>query len=148
MQSTPAMTNVLLAEDDHDDVLIFELALEKLPISVELRNAEDGEKLLELLKEMIPDILFLDINLPCKDGIACILEIRRNSDYNNLPIIMYTSFKSKKHIEECYKNGANFYIVKGTTINELAEKLQRIFSINWKNYMYYPPITEFLLESQ
>lgn len=147
MQANLSKTNVLLAEDDRDDVLIFELALEKLPIRVELRNAEDGEKLFVLLKEMIPDILFLDINLPCKDGVACIVEIRRNSEYNNLPIIMYTSFKTKKYVDDCYKNGANFYIVKGTTVNELVEKLKRIFSIDWKNYMYYPPIDEFLMGS-
>lgn len=147
MQLNPSLTNVLVADDDRDDVLIFELALEKVPIKIELRNAEDGEKLFVLLKEMIPDILFLDINLPCKDGVACIVEIRRNSDYNNLPIVMYTSFKTKKYVDDCYQNGANFYIVKGTTVNELAEKLRRIFSIDWKNFMYYPPIDEFLMGS-
>jgi CheY-like chemotaxis protein len=147
MQSTTPKTNVLLAEDDHDDVLIFELALEKVPVSVELRSAEDGERLFELLKELIPDILFLDINLPCKDGVACIAEIRRNSEYNNLPVIMYTSFKSKQYIDRCYQSGANFYIVKGNTINELAEKLKRIFSIDWKNFMYYPPLGEFVMGS-
>jgi CheY-like chemotaxis protein len=137
--------NVLLAEDDYDDVLIFELALNKVPILVKLRHAKDGEMLFELLRQQIPDIIFLDIQMPCRDGIACIVEIRRNSEYNNVPVIMYTSMKQVKLIDEAYSNGANFYLLKGSSIHELAEKLQKIFSIDWKNFIYYPPKSEFML---
>lgn len=137
--------NVILAEDDLDDVLIFQLAVDELQIKVELRHAEDGDKLFILLKQLIPDIIFLDINMPCKDGVACIVEIRKNQKLNNVPVIMYTSFKSMKYIDECYANGANFYVIKASSILDLAEKLKKIFSIDWKNYMYYPPKSEFIM---
>lgn len=137
--------NVILAEDDLDDVLIFQLAVDELQIKVELRHAEDGDKLFILLKQLIPDIIFLDINMPCKDGVACIVEIRKNQKLNNVPVIMYTSFKSMKYIDECYANGANFYVIKTSSILDLAEKLKKIFSIEWKNYMYYPPKSEFIM---
>lgn len=137
--------NVLLADDDHDDVLIFELALNKVPILVKLRHAKDGEMLFELLRQQIPDIIFLDIKMPCKDGVACIVEIRSNSAYNNIPVIMYTSMKHVKYIDDTYSNGANFYLLKGSSIHELAEKLKKIFSIDWKNVIYYPPKSEFML---
>lgn len=137
--------NVFLAEDDQDDVLIFELALKKLPIVVKLKHAKDGEMLFELLRQQIPDIIFLDIRMPCKDGVACIVEIRRNSEYNHIPVIMYTSMRSMKYVDEAYSNGANFYLLKGNSIHELAEKLKKIFAIDWKNFVYYPPKSEFML---
>jgi DNA-binding response OmpR family regulator len=139
-------TRVVLAEDDLDDALIFRLALNKLPFAVELRHAEDGDKLFILLKQLIPDIIFLDINMPCKNGIACIVEIRQNHEFDNVPVIMYTSIKNLKHINDSYSSGANFYLIKANSIQELAERLKKIFSIDWKTYMYYPPKSEFIID--
>lgn len=80
--------DVILAEDDIDDVLIFDLAVKHIKISIHLRHAKDGDELFTLLKDAIPDLIFLDIHMPCKDGITCILEIRKNPDFHNVPVIM------------------------------------------------------------
>lgn len=148
MELNSQIRNVLLAEDDEDDVLIFKLALNKLSIVIELKQAADGDMLLELLRKEIPDIIFLDIRMRGKDGLATIFEIRRNSEYNQVPVIMYTSQKGEKYIDECYMSGANFYLVKANTISRLAEKLKVIFSIDWKNFTYYPPKSEFVLNGE
>lgn len=137
--------DVVLAEDDKDDVLIFELAVERARILINLRHAIDGDELFRLLKESIPDIIFLDINMPCKDGITCIAEIRQNPEYNHVPVIMYTSYNHSQRVEAAYKNGANFYLLKNESIVELAENLKRIFTVEWKRYMYYPPINQFIV---
>jgi CheY-like chemotaxis protein len=137
--------DVVLAEDDKDDVLIFELAVERARILINLRHAVDGDELFRLLKESIPDIIFLDINMPCKDGITCIAEIRQNPEYNHVPVIMYTSYNHSQRVEAAYKNGANFYLLKNESIVELAENLKRIFTVEWKRYMYYPPINQFIV---
>src|SRR5688500_1482752 len=105
MNSEIGNTNVLLAEDDRDDVFVFELALKELPDTIALKVAWDGEQLFELLKESLPDILFLDINIPCRDGLGCIMEIRKDKKFDNMPVIMYTSMKERKYIDECYQNG-------------------------------------------
>ena len=143
----PAENNwdVVLAEDDKDDVLIFELAIDKARILINLRHAIDGDELFRLLKDAIPDIIFLDINMPCKDGVTCIAEIRQNPEYNHVPVIMYTSYNHSQKIEAAYKHGANFYLLKTESIAELAENLKRIFTVEWKQYMYYPPINQFIL---
>lgn len=143
----PAESNwdVVLAEDDKDDVLIFELAVERARILISLRHAVDGDELFRLLKEAIPDIIFLDINMPCKDGVACITEIRQNPEYNHVPVIMYTSYNHSQKIEAAYKHGANFYLLKTESIVELAENLKKIFTVEWKQYMYYPPINQFIV---
>ena len=137
--------DILLAEDDIDDVLIFELALKKLDIPYALRHAENGDLLFVLLKNRVPYILFLDIHMPCKEGVACIQEIRKNRDYDKLPIVMYTSNLSDKIVEDCYRNGANLYMTKTTTFNALTEKLKKVFSIDWDDYLHYPPHDQFVL---
>ncbi len=144
MQQTPYEKDILLAEDDLDDVFLFELALKELNISYLLRHASNGDMLFVLLKEKIPYILFLDVRMPCKDGVACVVEIRKNREYDSLPVIMYTSNLSDKIIEECYRNGANLYITKTNTFSELIEKLKKAFAFDWNDYLHYPPQNQFL----
>lgn len=137
--------DILLAEDDIDDVYIFESALKETNMPYIMRNAENGDVLFILLKDRLPYILFLDIHMPCKDGVACIIEIRKNRDYDQLPVIMYSSQLSAKIIEDSYRNGANLYLSKTTTFNELVVKLKQIFAIDWKHYLHYPPKDQFVL---
>ncbi|MCW3121907.1 MAG: response regulator [Flavipsychrobacter sp.] len=137
--------DIMLAEDDSDEVLIFDTALQELRFPYTLRHAKDGDALFVLLKASIPYILFLDINMPCKDGMACIAEIRSNKEYDHLPVIMYTSHFAARIIEESFRKGANLYITKTATIQELVAKLKKIFAIDWADYVHYPPKNDFVL---
>src|SRR3546814_9333494 len=89
--------DILLAEDDPDDVEIFELALEELKLPYPISHAGNGEELLIRLKEKQPYISFLDIGMPCKDGIACIEEIRENREYGRLTVIVITAHCSDRY---------------------------------------------------
>jgi len=137
--------DILLAEDDNDDVVIFETALKELNMPYMMRRAENGDVLFVLLKERVPYILFLDIHMPCKDGMSCIVEIRKNREYDKLPVVMYTSELSSKIVEESFRNGANLYMTKTTTFSALTEKLKKVFSIDWTDYLHYPPSDQFVL---
>ncbi len=137
--------DILLAEDDIDDVVVFEMALKNLEQPYMLRHADNGDVLFVLLKDRIPYILFMDIHMPCKDGVGCITEIRKNRDYDKLPVIMYTSNLSNKIIEECYRNGANMYVTKTNTFGELTAKLKKVFAIDWEDYLHYPPQHQFVV---
>ena len=145
MDKSNKIKDVLLAEDDPDDVLIFELAIKELPFPLVLRHAEDGDMLFVMINQMIPDIIFLDIHMPCKDGVTCITQIRKNESLDHVPVIMYTALKSVEYVNKCYENGANFFLIKADSIGELTEKLEKIFSIDWKTYMYYPPKNQFVM---
>ena len=138
--------DIMLAEDDADDVEIFDLGLKGLEFPYLLRHAENGDVLFIMLKDKLPYILFLDIHMPCKDGIACIVEIRKNREYDKMPVIMYTSEISKKIIEEAYRSGANLYLAKTNTIADLTDKLRKIFSIDWDNYLHFPPHSQFMVD--
>ena len=137
--------DILLADDDADEILIFETALKELKYPHTLRHAMNGDALFVLLKDKIPYILFLDIHMPCKDGVACITEIRKNREYDNLPVIVYTSNHSPSLTDECFAQGANFYLQKGYTLHTLSENLKKIFSIEWDSLMHYPLRENFIL---
>ena len=137
--------DILLAEDDIDDTEIFTMAMSELKIPYVMRRAENGDVLFVLLKERVPYILFLDIHMPCRDGLSCIVEIRKNRAYDKLPVIMYTSHLSQKIIEESYRNGANLYLTKTAVFADLVKNLKKIFAIDWKNYLHFPPQDQFVL---
>ncbi len=140
-------THVLLAEDDDDDFLIFSLAIKELPIKIMLARAENGDILMKVLDEGIPDILFLDLLMPCRDGHTCIKEIRANAKFDTLPVIVYSSLRDMHNIQFCYREGSNLFVIKPSSIAELKDVLQRIFAIDWKNIMYYPPLAGFVMNA-
>lgn len=141
-------THVMLGEDDDDDYYVFSLAIAEIPFKVLLTRAENGEKLLKLLDEKTPDILLLDLMMPCKDGHECLKEIRLNKKYDKLPIIIYSSLSDLKNIEVCYRNGANLYAIKPTSYEDLKSILERVLSIDWKKVLYFPSLAQFVLRPQ
>lgn len=140
-------THVLLAEDDDDDFFIFSLAVKELSVRVMLTRAENGDILMKLLDEKNPDLLFLDLLMPCRDGRTCIKEIRANAKYDTLPIIVYSSMHDLNNIQFCYRDGSNLYVFKPSSIPELRDVLERILAIDWKNMMYYPPLSGFVISA-
>lgn len=138
-------THVLLAEDDNEDYYIFSVAIQQVPLTVLLTRAENGELLMKLLDEKVPDILFLDMLMPCKDGQQCLREIRANKKYDGLPIIVYSSLDDLRTIEFCYREGSNLYAIKPSSFDELKTILERILTIDWKKVMYFPTFSDFVL---
>lgn len=138
-------TNVLIAEDDDDDFFIFSVAISETAFTVIVKRAEDGELLMQLLQQEVPDILFLDMLMPCKDGKQCLMEIRSDRRYDNLPIIVYSALEDLETVEYAYRQGSNLFTIKPNSIEDLKEALNRILSIDWKKTMYFPPKAEFII---
>lgn len=137
--------NVLVAEDDLDDFEILSDAIGDLPLKIVLSRAENGDVLMRLIHEKIPDLLFLDIILPCRNGRDCIREIRSDRKFDALPIIIYTSLKDIDTIEFCYRWGTNLFVHKPHSFTDITEIVRKIFSINWKKIRYYPMRTEYVI---
>lgn len=120
--------HILLADDDRDDQVCFIKALKMLPILAQFAAVDNGEKLMEYLFrnfEKLPDILFLDLNMPRKNGFECISEIQLNPRLRQLPIIIYSTFLHKSVIDLLYQNGAYYYIRK-CPASELKEILRTV----------------------
>lgn len=140
--------HIILAEDDADDYFFFSLAISEIPIKVLLTRAEDGEKLMQLLEEKVPDILFLDLLMPCKNGQECLHTIRSDRRFDQLPIIVYTSMDDIANIEFCFREGSNLYAVKPANLADLKAVLERILAIDWQKMLYFPTLSKFVLRPQ
>ena len=131
--------NVLLAEDDLDDQVFFEKALSELPISTKLTTVKDGEELMEYLSgnsgnASDTDILFLDLSMPCKTGVECLIEIKENAEFKKLQVVMFTcSFTSCLHFEQNLINtleriGADGFIRKPESFDQLKNTIEATLS--------------------
>ena len=139
----------MIAEDDDDDFEIFSAAIDEVSIAIILSRAENGKILIEKLStiEKLPDILFLDILMPCVDGEECLKTLRSNKRFDSLPIIMFSSVTDPASIDFCFRQGSNLFVPKPTSLVELIAALEKIFSIDWSS-LYYPPITQFVLQTR
>lgn len=145
IDSEEQVQSVLMAEDDDDDFVLFSDVIRDLSLKVFLTRAENGEVLMRILHEKVPDMLFLDILMPCKNGKDCLHEIRSNRKFDELPIIVYTSLQDFETIEFCYRKGTNLFVYKPQTYADLVKTIERIFAMNWKKVRYYPTLSNYVL---
>lgn len=126
-------THILFSDDDTDDALLFTQAADLLTSPILLSFAEDGEQLMRYLaKEMLPDMIFLDLNMPVKNGIECLGEIRGDKKLDWLPVIVYTTSDNQKDVDTCFELKANLYVVKPTSFEAIIKTLKKILTIDFK----------------
>jgi CheY-like chemotaxis protein len=126
---------IYLADDDEDDRLLFSEALSCINAPVSLISAEDGNKLMQILngQPQLPDIIFLDLNMPHKNGKETLRELRAQSTYSTIPVIIYSTSTSILDIDESFESGADMYLEKPYTIDHLVKMLDRIIASDWEN---------------
>ncbi|WP_026978330.1 response regulator [Flavobacterium tegetincola] len=109
------MHDLLLADDDCDDCLFFQEALDELPMDCILTTVNDGVALMAYLTQStsrLPKALFLDLNMPLKSGFECLSEIRSIEHLKQLPVIIFSTSFDTEVIHSLYANGASYYIRK------------------------------------
>jgi len=122
---------ILLAEDDKDDRFFFQKAINELSSPIQLTMVEDGEKLMELLQENskpLPDVLFLDINMPKKRGDQCLKEIKSNDKLKAIPVVIYSTALYDEIADILYKGGAHYYLQK-CNFTELPGAIQNALTL-------------------
>jgi CheY-like chemotaxis protein len=127
--------HILLADDDEDDRLFFKEAFEEIKIYTSVKIVNDGVELMNHLSQdniQLPHILFLDLNMPRKNGIDCLLEIKHLAHLKDIAIAIYSTSSSEKDIEETFIQGANVYIKKPSDFNTLKKILEQVITINWQ----------------
>lgn len=125
--------HVLMADDDSDHALLFERILKSEYPQLKLSFVKDGQALLKFLSMNAVDILFLDLNMPCRNGFECLQEIKGNPVFDDLPIIIYSNSAYISDIQRSFLNKADFYMVKPFVTDHLKTALKMIFSVNWKD---------------
>lgn len=127
--------HIILADDDEDDRLFFTDAFSELKINTKVNTFNDGVALMDYLldpESVLPHILFLDLNMPKKNGIECLHEIKNNERFNDIAIAIYSTSSSEDDIEETFVRGANIYIKKPNDFAGLKKILADVVAINWQ----------------
>lgn len=131
--TTHPVRSVLLADDDTDDHDFFRTALREVDPAIRLDIVKNGQELLQLLSYYVPDLLFLDLEMPLKNGLECLLEIRRHPRLNALPVVVFSSTTRPSNIETAYAMGADLYFIKSHTYSDLLSSVRAMLAMDWSD---------------
>jgi len=118
-----------LIDDDLDDQELFLMALERVDKNINCFVASNGIDALKRLSQVngfVPDYIFLDINMPKMNGMACLVEIKKLDHLDQTEILMFSTSSDIKIIETSKALGANNFLVKPPSMDLLVEKLAKI----------------------
>lgn len=142
--------NLLLADDDQDDCAFFKEALDELELPVSLVTVNDGVQLMNYLGENssgdLPDILFLDLNMPRKNGHECLAEIKDKEELKDLPVIIFSTSLDIDIVDLMYEKGATYYIRKPGEFSKLKKVIGNALAITSENNFKQPNRANFILQ--
>ncbi len=120
---------LFLIDDDPDDQHVFAEALSEVDRSISLITASNGLEALTMLKNglpSLPDLIFLDLNMPKMNGKQFLKEIKSSSEFSKIPVVIYSTSSAKFDIEESFDLGAANFIVKPDSYSELCRIVRAI----------------------
>src|SRR5215471_18742469 len=104
------IVNILYIDDDHDDYEVFSDVVKEINTNAIITFLNDSSEIEKYLVAPLPDIIFIDYNMPLMNGIECLKKIREKKECDHIPVIFYSVFDDKAR--QAYQNGANYFIVK------------------------------------
>src|SRR5688572_11811191 len=124
---------VLIIDDDTEDRELFHEAIGEVDSSIKCYTAKDGKEALSMMTRelvVLPDYIFLDINMPVMNGRECLTEIKKNSKLRAIPVIMYSTTSDTNEIRGYYTLGAHDFLIKPHNFKKLVEALNSIIVKN------------------
>ncbi len=132
-KNLPNGLSVYLADDDADDRFLFEEALMEVRENVKITMLNNGEHLMKCLEQKRsnqPNLIFLDLNMPLKNGIECLEEIKKDNNLKNIPVIIFSTSSQKETINQVYMKGASYYMCKPDNYEKLKLLLDKVLLLN------------------
>jgi CheY-like chemotaxis protein len=116
---------ILHVDDDKDDRELLAEALEQIDPSICCINAHDGQELLSMLQQnkILPDYIFLDVNMPLMDGRQCLAELKKDKKLKNIPVVIYSTTTNTQEIRDLSELGACDFLSKANSFGELCVSL-------------------------
>lgn len=137
---------ILMIDDNPTDVLLIKEAFAFCKADCEVYVAEDGVYALEFLKRQgqnirapRPDLILLDLNMPRKNGLEVLAELKADPEFNSIPVIIYTSSVTREDIKAAYNCHANGYIRKSVNFDECIKTAQSIKDFWFSTAILYEP---------
>lgn len=135
---------ILLIEDNPGDVLLTREAFSDSKIVNAIHVAQDGEEALAYLRKeegyeeaAIPDLIFLDLNLPKIDGREVLQEIKSDENLLHIPVVILTSSEAEQDVLKTYNLHANSYVIKPLDLDQFAKVVQAVESF-WFSVVVLP----------
>jgi len=124
--------NIYLVDDDVDDQLFFTDALKEIDANISCSIANNGREALENLRKMtsLPEILFLDLNMPFMNGYECLSELKNELKLSRIPVVIFTTSNDPKDAEITHQLGAEVFLSKPNEFRLLREKLEKILALD------------------
>jgi CheY-like chemotaxis protein len=142
---------ILMADDDSDDRMLVKEAFQESRLNNEIHFVEDGEQLLDYLFRRgkyanlsgtpYPGLILLDLNMPKKDGREALAEIKAHADLRRIPVVVLTTSRAEEDILRTYDLGANSFITKPVTFENLVHVVQ-VLGNYWVEIVELPPASK------
>ena len=130
---------ILAVDDDSEDCEFFCEAIKEIDKSIVVLKARNGTDALHVLENhlLLPDYIFLDINMPMMDGKTCLQEIRKNEKFKDVKVVMYSTSNNQQEITQYKMMGANF-LIKPSQFSKLVKSLAFIlgYSADRSDYFF------------
>lgn len=123
------MLKVLLVDDDHEDAVILKFGMVEAKLDIAVLHASNPAAMFHLLNTDRPAIIFMDLHMPCDDGLSCLESIRSNPLYDDIPIVIYSGTTNDQTIRQALAKGADLYLPKPLSVAALTRDLKQLFSM-------------------
>ena len=129
------LQKILLADDDPDDRDLFEEAASSVAPDIKITVAQDGVELMDYLRNQKyrPDLIFLDLNMPRKNGKECLIEISNDKDLKSIPVIIFSTSLNPLDIDDTFNQGAFHFFRKPNSFEELKNILHNALHASIEN---------------
>ena len=128
------LTTLLIVDDDPDDVQLFCEAVREINKNYSCLTAVSCEESLQLLQDATikPDYIFLDLNMPRMNGKQFLAQLKKDSLFAKIPVIIYSTSKVKKDIEDSIRLGAVFFLTKPNKFENLVKAISYVLAGKWE----------------
>ena len=142
---------IFMADDDEDDCLLFVDVLQEASFKSNLKCFSNGSQLIDHMKNInneanFPHLLFLDLNMPIKNGLDSLAEIRAYAAFSNIPIIVYSTSAQREAVETAFENGANLFVKKPDSFGKLKILLEKIMERYITSKLLKPDKSDFFID--
>jgi DNA-binding response OmpR family regulator len=128
-------SRLFVIDDDTEDQQIFAEAVSEVDESIQVFTSTSGDDAIKQLESellMLPDLIFLDLNIPKQNGKQILQRLKSHRSLKTIPVIMYSTSFGARDIEEIRKIGASHYLTKPARFDELCKSLRSILSKQWQ----------------
>lgn len=141
------IVEILLVEDSEPDILLTEEAFAEARVANRLHVARDGEEALQFLRRQgkhaqapRPDVILMDINMPRKNGLEVLEEIKGDPELRPIPVLILTTSQAEDDVRRSYSGHASGYVVKPVGFENFLQAI-RAFEDFWLTFVRFPPRT-------